>query len=85
METQIERETVATETYREIDYTVVRTNEEEYTDEYEYEFLLYVDGKFVTTASDLEHRHYSKPWVAACGRYAEAVIDGMMAFDEVQA
>jgi hypothetical protein len=80
-----ERETVSDDTYRGIDYKVVRTNEEEHTSGFEYEFLLYVDDEFITTASDLEDRHYTKPWIPACEQYAEAVIDGMLAFKEVRA
>lgn len=77
----VEREVVAEETRSGHTYSIVRTSEDEWTRSsgFEYEFVGYIDGDAVMTASALETDGWEKPWVDALRRYCEANIDGRVA------
>lgn len=75
---EVERETLVDREYRGVNYEIVRTNEDTHTSGFEYEFLLYVEGEKVTTASELETRGYTNPWIGALETYVNAYIDGRL-------
>lgn len=72
----IERETLRDDSYRGVSYEVVRTNEDDWTSGFEYEFVLFVEGEPVITATELEARGYVNPWLSAMDTYVQAYIDG---------
>ena len=67
--------------YKGHEYEVVR--EESENSGYKYELWLYIDGKKVRSATELEKRGYdwddSESWSFYLHRYARAYIDGMEA------
>jgi len=75
-------EDVSNTRYRGCKITVVRTSDEEYTDGYNYEFILFIDGTFVTTAGRIETSDWGRPWVASLTQYGKAYIDGAKAQSE---
>jgi hypothetical protein len=76
-ETQTEGE------YRNIPYTVYRTDSDEYDNGFEYEFVGEIRGMEIITAGQLETRGWEKPWATAIERYLKAHIDGALYADEV--
>lgn len=63
-----------------IEYNIER--EERDSSPYKYEFVLYIDGKEIITATELEEKGYvgpneGEPWNTHLHRYAEAYIRGM--------
>lgn len=73
---EIEREVQQAGSYRGVAFETIRTNEPSYTNGFEYEFVLLVEGEEVITASELEARGYVNPWIPAMETYVKAYIDG---------
>ena len=68
--------------YRGQKITVVRTSDEEFTDRYNYEFVLFINDTLVTTAGRIEPASWGRPWVKALVKYGKAYIDGADAQSE---
>lgn len=83
-ETETVREVVEEAERSGYTYTIVRTNEKEWTrgSKYEYEFVASIDGENVMTASALETDGWEQPWADALRRYCESNIDGRVAAAE---
>lgn len=43
----------------------------------DYEFELFINGEFLTTATQIEHIGWESPWVDALFRYGKAYVHGL--------
>lgn len=72
-------EEIASGTINNREYRIIRTDDKQYTgNTYAYEFVAFVDGEYVATASDLEQKdaYFSRPWIKSLTQYVTAFIDG---------